>query len=92
MAHNLHVWLERTNFSPMGEEIVASIKQLGSWARVGNSLWYVNSSFTATQARDHIKPFLRDGDKLYVADTTNGEAAWHNVDNEVGSFVRTNWR
>ena len=72
--------------------VANKIKELGGWAKVTESFWYVDSAFTASQARDHILPALDANDTLFVVNASNGQAAWHNLSDRVSSYVREHWK
>ena len=71
--------------------IAEAIKQLGSWAKVQKSFWYVRSPFTAVQALDRIKLVIDKNDSVIVVDATHDNATWHNVDPKVGEHMRKQW-
>ncbi|MGQ2942443.1 MAG: hypothetical protein ACT6Q7_00425 [Blastomonas fulva] len=91
MANNLHVSYDLMAPGQNYDGVITKIKELGNWAKIGYSFWYVNSSYTASQARDHIVAALDSGDKLYVVDASNGVAAWHGLSGQVSEFVRDKW-
>lgn len=91
MANNLHISYDLMTPGQNYEGLVSKIKELGNWAKIEYSFWYVNSSYTAAQARDHLIQALDDGDKLYVVDASNGTAAWHGLSTEVSTFIRDKW-
>jgi hypothetical protein len=91
LANNLHISYDLKVPGQNYETVIAKIKELGSWAKIEYSFWYVNSEYTAAQARDYIKPALDASDSLYVIDATNGSAAWQGLSNEVSEFIRDKW-
>ena len=91
MANNLHISYDLMAPGQNYDAVIEKIKELGNWAKVEYSFWYVNSGFTASQARDYLVPSLDQGDKLYIVDATNNNAAWHGLSNEVGDFVKDKW-
>ena len=91
MPNNLHIAYDLMQPGQNYEKVIAKIKTLGGWARVEQSFWYVDSHFTATQARDLLIPTLDKGDKLYVVDASNGQAAWHGMSTEVTEFIKRKW-
>jgi len=91
VANNLHISYDLMESGKNYEEVIAKIKELGNWAKIEYSFWYVNSTYTAAQARDHVKSVLDNNDKLYVVDASNGSAAWHGLSDEVGNFIRDKW-
>ena len=91
MANNLHISYDLITPGQNYQSVIAKIKELGNWAKIGYSFWYVNSTYTASEARDHIVVALDANDKLYVVDASNGVAAWHNISDQVSQFVRDKW-
>lgn len=91
MANNLHISYDLYAPGQNYEKVIAAIKQLGGWAKIHKSFWYVNSSYTAAQARDYVWAVMDSNDSLYVVDSTNNVAAWQNLTTEVANFIRDNW-
>lgn len=91
MANNLHISYDLIASGKNYDGVIAKIKELGSWAKIEYSFWYVKSTYTAGQARDHVKQAMDEGDKLYVVDASNGDAAWHGISSEVSTFIRDKW-
>lgn len=71
--------------------IIEEIKSLGSWAKVQKSLWYVQSTLTATQAKDRLTPHIDTNDSLIVVDASNNVATWYGLSNEVSEHIKTQW-
>lgn len=91
MSNNLLISYDLISPGQHYEAVVEKIKELGGWAKVEYSFWYVNSTYTAAQARDHIKTVLDANDKLFVVDASNGTAAWHGLTDPVSTYIRDNW-
>lgn len=91
MPNNLHVSYDLINPGQNYDRVIERIQQLGSWAKVHMSFWYVNSAYTASQAIDHITPALDANDKLYVVDATNNHAAWNNLPKKVEDHIKDQW-
>jgi hypothetical protein len=91
VANNLHISYDLFKPGQDYESVIEKIKELGSWAKIHKSYWYVNSSFTASQAVDHIKPALDTNDKVYVVDATNNVAAWNSLPKNVADHVKDKW-
>jgi hypothetical protein len=92
MANNLHISYDLKNPERDYAKVIAAIKQLGSWAKIHYSFWFVKSNFTATQARDYLLKHIDSNDSIYVADATNNDAAWHNIPDDSSRFIREIWR
>src|SRR3954468_10254446 len=91
VANNLHVSYDLIAPDKNYEKVIAQIKALGSWAKIHYSYWYVNSTKSASQAVDFLKPALDANDKVYVVDATNNAAAWNTLPNNVANHIREQW-
>lgn len=91
MANNLHI--SYTLYTPGQDypEIIQKIQTLGRWAKIHPSFWYVNSTLTAKQALDALRPTIDSNDSLYVVDATNNMAVWYNLPDDVQDQIRRNW-
>ena len=76
MSNNLHISYDLKNPDRDYEKVIAAVKTLGSWAKIQYSFWFVKSEFTAEQARDYLLRYIDANDSIYVADSTNNNAAW----------------
>lgn len=72
-------------------DLITAIKSLGNWAKVQKSLWYVNSSLTASQVRDRLVAHIDKNDSLIVVDASNNDAAWYGLTEEVSDHIRQQW-
>lgn len=59
-------------------ELYKQIKSYGTWAKITESCWAVLSDKKSSEVRDHIKGYLKSGDRLFVAQSS-GIASWSNV-------------
>lgn len=91
MANNLFISYDLLNPGQNYEAVQTAIKQLGSWAKVHLSLFYVNSAYTAEQAAKHVRTAMDTNDKLIVVDATNNTAYWYNLPQEVAQAIANNW-
>lgn len=73
------------------EEVAEAIKSLGNWAKIHDSVWYVNSRFDAQNAVNKIWAVMDANDTVLVVDVTNGNAAWENVSDEVANYMISQW-
>lgn len=55
------------------------------------SFWYVNSSYTASDAVEFLKPVLDANDNVYVVDATNNNASWNQLPKDVSDHIRSQW-
>lgn len=92
MANNLFVSYDLIAEGQNYDRVATAIKSLGSWAKVHKSLWYVNSSYTASQAVDQLKSAIDRNDKVLVVDASNNNAAWNHLDPQVDAHIKTQWR
>lgn len=72
------------------DAVIERIKELGTWAKIHYSLWYVRSSYTPTAAVEHIEPALDANDRVFVAEAV--DAAWNKLPKKVGDFIQLHWR
>ena len=91
MANNLHISYDLIDPGQNYDRVISAIKQLGSWAKIHYSYWYVDSVLSATQARDALVRALDANDSLYIVDSTNNDAAWHNVPDKVSQQITSHW-
>jgi hypothetical protein len=91
MANNLFISYDLHKPEKNYAAVIKAIKSLGDWAHIHGSVWYVDSSFSAAQARDHVAKSIDKDDSLIVADTTNNDAAWIKLSEEASKFIREHW-
>ena len=91
MANNLHISYDLINPGQNYDRIITAIKQLGSWAKIHYSFWYVDSALTAEQARNFLAQFLDANDSLYVVDATNNNAQWSNLSVKTSNLILSHW-
>lgn len=91
MANNLHISYDLNSPGQNYDAVISRIKELGSWAKIHKSFWYVNSSYTPNQAVDHIKTALDANDQVYVVDATNNVASWNTLPTNVSNHIKDQW-
>jgi len=91
MANNLVISYDLYNPGQDYAKVIEAIKSLGSWAKIHKSVWYVNSSHTASQAVDKVWATMDRNDSLFVVDATNRNAAWQNLSKEVSDHIMDQW-
>ncbi len=91
MANNLHISYDLYQPGQNYEAVIGAIKNLGDWANIHKSFWYVKSTLTAAQACDAVWKVCDANDKLYVVDASNNTAAWHNLSDDRAKFIRERW-
>jgi hypothetical protein len=92
MANNLHISYDLKEPGKNYDRVIKAIKELGSWAKVHYSFWYVKSDYTAAQVRDVLARVIDSNDTVYVVDATNNDAAWQNLSPEASKFIRERWQ
>lgn len=91
MGSNLHISYDLYQPGQNYDGVIAKIKELGSWAKIHQSYWYVNSSSTSRQAADHVWSAMDARDTVFVVDATNNVAAWYNLSDEVCNHIKDHW-
>lgn len=49
------------------ERLAAAIKTMGNWSNRLNSAWMLETNTSARRIRDHLKQFMGERDRLFVA-------------------------
>jgi hypothetical protein len=91
MPNNLHISYDLKNPGRDYEKVISAVKQMGNWAKIQYSYWYVDSHMSAEQARAYLVKFIDSNDTIYIVDATNNNAAWHNISDEAGIYIRDRW-
>ena len=89
--NNLFISYDLNSPNQNYDAIIESIKELGNWAYVNKSTWYVNSSFGAEEAANKIHLKMDSNDNLIVINTSNNEAYWYNLSDEVSKHIQNFW-
>jgi hypothetical protein len=74
------------------DRVIAAVKNLGTWAHVQKSLWYISTSMTSEMAAAHVWAAMDGDDSLIVVDASNNDAYWYNLKPDVGPFLQSHWR
>lgn len=91
MANNLFISYDLHQPGQNYDRVIAAIKQLGGWAKVHYSFWFVSSECLAKEAAAHVWAVMDRGDRLLVVDSKTNDASWYNIDSKVGSFMQNKW-
>lgn len=91
MANNLFISYDLNSPGQDYQKVIESIKALGNWAKVQDSLWFVNSKYTATEALNRVWFSMDKNDSLIVIDATNGTAAWQKISDQVAKHIQSQW-
>ncbi|MBA1159198.1 hypothetical protein [Microvirga mediterraneensis] len=92
MANNLHITYDLQRYGQNYPKVSERIKQLGNWAKVTESFWYVQSNYTAEQAAQYVWGAMDANDKLYVVDSKNNTAFWYNIDPVASEAIKARWQ
>jgi hypothetical protein len=91
MANNLHISYDLHGTDREYGPVMDKIKELGNWAKIEFSFFYVNSSYSAEDAASHVWSVMRPSDRLYVVDATNNQAYWYGLGDEASEQIKNNW-
>lgn len=91
MARNLIVSYDLHQPGQRYDTVINAIKQLGAWAKVHYSMFYVKSDHDAQTAVKHVWASMDANDRLIVIDATNNIAAWENLPDEVARHIKDQW-
>ena len=58
------------------QQILERITQLGTWAPISKTTWYVSASISSKEAFYYMLGALETGDKICVFDSTGNQAVW----------------
>lgn len=92
MANNLFISYDLRSPGQGYTRVIEAIKELGPWAKVQESVWYVNASMTAEFAAKRVWSEMDANDRLIVVDATNNDAYWYNLTDSVAKHMQSNWR
>lgn len=92
MPNNLFVSYDLHTPGQNYDKVIAEIKKHGSWAKVHYSLFYLRSDESARQVADAVWAVMDKNDSVIVVDSTNNNAAWQNLSDEVANFIRDKWQ
>lgn len=91
MSNNLIISYDLYKPGQGYEKVIAVIKTLGNWAKVHQSLWYVKSNYSASEASGKVWAAMDSSDTLFVVDATSNTASWYNLSDDVSEFIKTKW-
>lgn len=70
-------------------DLIAAIKNIGTWWHCLDSTWIVKTDLTCVQVRDALKPHIDANDELLVV-KLSGEGAWAGFNQECGKWLLDN--
>ena len=91
MENNLFISYDLCAPGENYDRVISTIKSFGNWASIHKSLWYIKSNHSANSVADKIWASMDRNDTLIVIDTTNKNAVWHNLSNEVARYIQNQW-
>ena len=91
MPNNLHISYDLNAPGQRYDKVAEAIQQLGSWAKVQKSFWYVSSNYTAEQAAKHVWAAMDASDSLYVVNASDNTAHWFNIPPECAKLIQDRW-
>lgn len=72
------------------DDLISSIKSLGSWWHYLDSTWLVRTEERYDAVRDKLKKHLDTNDELLVIDVTSDAAAWTGFSASAGQWIKDN--
>ena len=93
MANNIFISydLNKEPNSADYTKIINAIKELGPWAKVQKSHWFVSTDFSAEQAVRRLSNYLDSDDTIIAIDAKNNDAYWIGIDDEVSKQIQNYW-
>ncbi len=91
MANNLFISYDLYSPGQDYSSVIEEIKNLGSWAKIHKSYWYVNSRLTAEQAAKRVWAQMDSNDSLIIIDATGHDAYWYNISDKVSKHIQDQW-
>lgn len=91
MANNLFISYDLNSSGQDYSAVIEEIKNLGNWANLQKSLWYVSSSLTASQVADRLWARMDRNDSLIVINATDNASAWRGISEDIASFIKDKW-
>ena len=91
MAHNLFISYDLNTPGQGYERIIDLIKELGPWAKVQKSLWYVKSNRSADDAARYLRSVIDNNDSLIVIDASSNNAYWYTQDSQISNHLIEHW-
>ena len=91
MPNNLIVHFSNTITEEKNEEISKELKRLGNATPITQQCWFLNLPYTPEQLTKHLSQFFTDSDTLFVADATNDQAFWFNIEDKKATRIRQHW-
>ncbi|ELV8552712.1 hypothetical protein D2H34_002002 [Vibrio fluvialis] len=91
MSNNLFISYDLNSPHQDYSAVIEAIKNLGPWAYVQKSLWYVKTDTNTEQVAKIIREKQDSNDSLIVINTSINEAYWYNISDEVATHIQNYW-
>lgn len=69
------------------EDLIQTIKGLGTWWHHLDSTWIVLTELSAKEVRDKLTPHIKSNDEVLVA-KYGGEAAWRGFNDRASNWLK----
>ena len=89
MKNNILVTYDLNKAGQNYEALIEEIKQLGAWAKVQQSVWYLHTPYSADEVLDRLSKVTDFNDSIFVANMNN--ASWRGLSFEVQKFIQEQW-
>ena len=89
MKNNILVTYDLNKSGQNYEPLIEEIKQLGAWAKVQQSVWYLHTSYSADEVLDRLSKVTDYNDSIFVANMNS--ASWRGLSAEVQQFIQEQW-
>jgi hypothetical protein len=70
--------------------LIDYLKSFGTWWHHLDSTWLVQTSMTAAELRDALRPYLDSDDELLVVNVTGDAAAWRGFSDKASQWLKDN--
>ena len=91
MLNNLVISFEIRDWLRQGALVVGAIEELGPFARIFGTTWYVHSDLDAEAVAARIAGVMNPADGLVVIDVSSNAVAAYNVDDRTVRFMSEHW-
>lgn len=93
MANNIFISYD-LNKEPNSQgytKIIEAIKELGSWAKVQKSHWFVSTNYSSQEVLRRLSNYIDSDDSLIVIDAKNNVANWQGLSETVSNAIIKSW-
>nr|DAY11667.1 MAG TPA: hypothetical protein [Bacteriophage sp.] len=89
MKNNILVTYDLNRIGQNYEALIEKIKQLGSWAKIQQSVWYLHTSYSVNEVLDHLTKVTDFNDSIFVANMHDASSI--GLSAEVQQFIYEQW-